>query len=143
MTKNLWKLMSMLLVVLMAGFGTVACGDDDDDDEDTTGLVGTWTYSKDYGNEVYTQTVTLNADGSGLSVETVTYKGRTETEQVPFKWSATGNVLTVIIEDYDSYSYSGYKTKTRTFNYTIAGNTLTVVRTDKSYDNETMVFTRK
>ena len=141
MTKNLWKLMSMLLVVLMAGFGTVACGDDDDDDEDTTGLVGTWTTSQNYGNEVYTQTITFNADGSGLSVETVTYKGRTETEQGPFNWSVNGNVLTVIIQDHSSYS--GTRTKTRTFTYSIAGNTLTVVRTDKSYDNETMVFTRK
>lgn len=141
MTKNLWKLMSMLLVVLMAGFGTVACGDDDDDDDDTTGLVGTWISTQTYDNETYTQTVTFNADGSGVSVESWTYNGRTETEQGPFNWSVNGNVLTVIIQDYDSYS--GTKTKTQTFTYSIAGNTLTVVRTDKSYDNEPMVFTRK
>ena len=131
--------MSLLLVVLMVGVGAVACGDDDDDD-DTPGIVGTWVTTQTYGNETVTQTITFNADGTGLSVESVTYNGRTETEQGPFNWSVNGNVLTVVIQ-YNS-SYYGTKTKTRTYNYSIAGNTLTIVRTDGS-GTETMVFTRK
>ena len=132
--------MSLLLVVLMVGVGAVACGDDDDDD-DTPAIVGTWVCTQNYEDETYTQTVTFNADGSGVSVESVTYEGRTRTEQGAFNWTINGNVLTVIIQ-YNS-SYSGTKTKTRTYNYSIAGNTLTVVRTDGSGSETAMVFTKK
>lgn len=111
------KITSVLLVLLMvlAVFGLVACGSSDNED-----LVGTWesnitliTFNEDGTGE-------WNTDGTGFGMGMITDY---------FTWSTSSGNLTFEFEDGD----------TAVNPYTLDGDTLTMI---DSYHDEELIFIR-
>lgn len=104
---KLKNLLFVLPILMMAMFSLSSCSDDDDDKDQNPGsaLVGTWVYSDDDIDEIYT----FNADGTGV----YSYEDEYDDDTIRFTWTATQNTVTVN-ESGDIYSCT----------YSINGNTL-------------------
>lgn len=118
--KNVFRVLSMLLMAMTLSFSAVSCSDDDDEDEPApaqtqqggqggitaSSIIGTWSY--DGGASTYT----FNADGS--YVDRYTDKG--DTDYYYGSWSLSGTTLILIDSD-------GYQ---EAFQVSISGNQMTL-----------------
>lgn len=100
--ENFKKYFMLLPLLLLAVVSLSSCGDDKEEEKKdepaaaVNALVGIWV--ADDGDGV--ETLILNADGTGRD----TYSDEYGTESFAITWSVSGNVLTIVDEDGDSYS---------------------------------------
>lgn len=136
-----WLRVSLaLLVAVVMSCGLAACGDDDDDDDNGGGgagggidkaLVGTWR-SADADDDTNGYEIEFKADGTVIDREID--HGKTYTDRG--RWSAKGNILTIVWPDEEE----PYVCK-----YSVSGNTLKKWYYDETtgeYEDEPDVFTR-
>lgn len=107
----------LLLTTLLLAF---ACSKDEGDDNSTDPLIGTWSGTQSFSEEIDGETITasvevtmtFNADGRGTQVYTFTFEGETEIETEPTTWS-------------NSSSSPNFSSTNQS--YSIGGSTVTIV----------------
>ena len=108
------------LLLLTTIFLVFACSKDDNSNNGVDPLIGTWSGTQSYSEEIEGETITasvevtftFNADGSGTEVFSYTFEGETETETEPTTWSNTS---------------SNPNLSSTNQSYSIGGSTVTIV----------------
>lgn len=103
----------MLTLVLISAFTLASCGGDDDDDDgagttSSNKLVGTWSGTITQGDDTFSATITINADGTYVEKSASGLKSFSGT------WKDNGNGTVTLTGFFDP-----------TFPFTISGNNLT------------------
>jgi len=130
MTKNYWKMLSLMLVALLS-FGFVSCGDDDKDDGGSVSvsasqLYGLWegySVTISYQGQSYTQKLDDPTDAQRLEVlkdntyKTHKYRNSEWIVDEVGTWELKGNKLTATDDKGKQHTITIYNVTSDTFTY--------------------------
>lgn len=91
-----------LIIVWLSLLSTTSCNFDNGNNGNDGSIVGTWCEYRDDGDDYLLASIVFNSDGSGVYM----VEGMTNTQQVPFTWSLSGQKVYLSYEDGETTTLS-------------------------------------